>query len=318
MKTGFPQSHRIYLGPLRGVTLRIFRNALCRHFQGVDIAISPFIPTVNSSNVKPSLLRDVDLGLEQSMPVIPQIIGNRPDDVVNMCRNLMAAGHNEINWNLGCPHRPVTRKQRGSGLLPHPDMIKAVLDRVFAVEGLTFSLKVRLGLNDPDELLNIAEALDCYPLSEIIIHPRTGAQMYDGAVDIDRFEQCMPKFSCPLVYNGDIRTADDFKKLQSRFSSIDRWMIGRGLIANPFLAEEIRGITCETPMRQERLSAFLDELLEEYSEELSGPAHILGRMKELWKYLALSVEGGDRLLRDIRRATSVEEYRGIARRLWKG
>jgi tRNA-dihydrouridine synthase B len=179
---------------------------------------------------------------------------------------------------------------------------------------LIVSLLVILLENLP-KLLNIAEALDYYPLSEIIIHPRTGAQMYDGTVDIDRFEQCLPKFSCPVVYNGDIRTADDFKALQSRFSSIDRWMIGRGLIANPFLAEEIRGITSETPMRQERLSAFLDALLEGYSEELSGPAHILGRMKELWKYLALSVEGGDRLLHDIRRATSVEEYRGIVRRL---
>ena len=192
-------------------------------------------------------------------------------------------------------------------------MIKAVLDMVFAVEGLKFSVKVRLGLNDPDELLNIAEALDSYPLSEIIIHPRTGAQMYDGTVDIDRFEQCIPKFSCPVVYNGDIKTADDFVKLQDRFPSIDRWMIGRGLIANPFLAEEIRGIQCETPTRQERLSAFLDELLEEYSEELFGPTPILGRMKELWKYLALSVEGGERLLNDIRRATSVEEYRQIVR-----
>ena len=314
MTSSFRQPCTIYLGPLRGVTLRTFRNAFCRHFQGVDIAISPFIPTVNSTKVKPSLLKDVDLGLQQSMPVIPQIIGNSPDDVVNMCRTLMAAGHNEINWNLGCPHRPVTRKKRGSGLLPHPDMIKAVLDGAFAVEGLKFSVKVRLGLNDPDELLNIAEALDTYPLSEIIIHPRTGTQMYDGTVDLDRFEQCMPIFSCPVVYNGDIKTAEDFRTLQSRFPSIDRWMIGRWLVANPFLAEEIRGITCEAPTRQERLSAFLDELLEEYSEELFGPAHILGRMKELWKYLALSVEGGESLLNDIRRATSVEEYRGIAKR----
>ena len=192
MSSSLPQPYKIYLGPLRGVTLRTFRNAFCRHFQGVDIAISPFIPTVNSAKIKPSLLKDVDLSLDQSMPVIPQIIGNRPDDVVNMCHTLMAAGHNEINWNLGCPHRPVTRKRRGSGLLPHPDMIKAVLDRAFAVDGIRFSLKVRLGLEDPDELFGIAETLNSYPLSEIIIHPRTGTQMYDGTVDIDRFEQCLP------------------------------------------------------------------------------------------------------------------------------
>lgn len=308
-------SVKIYLAPLRGITLLTFRNAFHRHFHGIDLAVTPFIPTVNSEKIKPSLIKDVDLHREQSIPVIPQIIGNRSDDIVKMCLVLHNLGHNEINWNLGCPHKPVTRKMRGAGLLPHPDIIKTVLDRVFKEPEIAFSIKTRLGLKNPDELYGLAYILNDYPLKNIIIHPRTASQMYSGTVDINRFDQCMKALNCPVVFNGDIRNTETFTILQKRFPNIYGWMIGRWIIANPFLAEDIHGGNFSRQNKKDRMAAFLDDLLAEYSSELYGPAHILGRMKELWKYLSLSFTRGSVFLTKIQHSTSVDAYKKIIEQL---
>ena len=44
-----------------------------------------------------------------------------------MAKALHDLGYEEVNWNLGCPHKPVRKKQRGSGLLPHPERVDALL-----------------------------------------------------------------------------------------------------------------------------------------------------------------------------------------------
>jgi tRNA-dihydrouridine synthase len=65
-----------------------------------------------------SHLRDL-IGEENDRTrVVPQILGNDPDDFLLIARDLYALGYRTINLNLGCPHPQVTKKRRGSGMLP--------------------------------------------------------------------------------------------------------------------------------------------------------------------------------------------------------
>jgi tRNA-dihydrouridine synthase len=68
----------------------------------------------------------------------------------------------------------------------------------------------------------------------------TGKQLYKGGVHLDAFQTCIDQSKVKLYYNGDITTVTKFKEMQERFPSIDHWMIGRGLIADPFLPSMIK------------------------------------------------------------------------------
>jgi tRNA-dihydrouridine synthase len=70
------------------------------------------------------------------------------------------------------------------------------------------------------------------------VHARLGKQLYKGGVHLDAFQTCIDQSKVKLYYNGDITTVTKFKEMQ-RFPSIDH-MIGRGLIADPFLPSMIK------------------------------------------------------------------------------
>jgi tRNA-dihydrouridine synthase B len=300
---------RLILAPLRGVTTLTYRTVFATHFGGLDVAMAPFIPTVNAARIKPSLLRDVDPQLNAAaMPVIPQIIGRNPADMARLCNTLFDLGYPVTNWNLGCPWPHVARKHRGSGLLPYPDEIDAILDACLPQLRGQLSVKVRLGYREPTELLAVAPVLNRYPLDEVTVHARTGVQMYTGKPDLDAFAAAASVLTAPLVYNGDITTATGLAELVARFPGIDRWMIGRGICINPLLACQIRGEVVTPEAFCERLRAFHDELRERYAEELYGVAPLLGRLKELWKYMALAFGKSDRFLYELLRVRKIEHY----------
>ena len=118
---------KLYLAPLRGFTDYIYRNTFAEHFDGFDGALAPFIPTITADRFKPSHLKDVLPENNSSIPVVPQIISNLPDDFINLAVRLYDLGYTSVNWNLGCPFPMVAKKFRGSGLLPYPEKIDAFL-----------------------------------------------------------------------------------------------------------------------------------------------------------------------------------------------
>ena len=120
------------------------------------------------------------------------------------------------------------------------DRIESFLEKTMPVLKPKLSIKLRTGLKSSNEALHLIPLFNRFDLDELIIHPRTAVQMYEGDVDLDMFERCLNLSRHGVVYNGDIYSTEDFNVLSGRFRQINSWMIGRGLIANPFLAEEIK------------------------------------------------------------------------------
>ena len=304
--TNAPQTD-LCLAPLRGVTGCAFRTVFCRHFAGLSRAVAPFIPTVRGGRVKPALLRELLPERNAALPVIPQVIGKDAADLTIMLEALRGLGYRRADLNAGCPWPMVARKGRGAGLLVDADNLRRMLDAGCAAMPNGFSIKVRLGLKTSDLLAQRMELFNDYPLCEVAIHPRTAQQMYDGHADLLAFADCLSRCRHPVVYNGDIRTAADGAFLRARHPAITRWMIGRGLIADPFLAERLCGSAA--PRDLNRLRAFLDDLLAVACEESHGEKPVLGRFKELWGYLAPSLCRDGRLLKQIHLCHRIDEYR---------
>lgn len=303
-------SPRLFLAPLQGVTNRVFRNAYCRYFSGFDIAVAPFIPTSNARRIRESRLRDVLPENNRELPVIPQIMSNNPEDFIFMASRLHDIGHKTVNWNLGCPYPMVTRKKRGAGLLPHTDLLDAFLETVVPSIPNRISVKTRLGMVESTEIMKLFPVFNRYPLAEIIVHPRTADQMYAGPVDLDAFAECLNLSRHPVIYNGDIVDTASFDRIAGRFGEVAGWMIGRGAVADPFLPSSIKFRTgaLSSGEKVRTVRAFHDALLAGYTPLLSGPGHLLGRMKEIWSFLAASFENGRSLLKRIRKTRKLDQY----------
>lgn len=298
----------LYMAPLKGITDHLFRTVFTEHFGGFDLAVAPFISSKRDRKIKSKYVKDVLPENNLRLPVIPQILSNTADDFIHLADYLFDLGYDTVNWNLGCPFPTVTKKKRGSGLLPHTDMIRDFLDT--AVPGMhgKLSIKIRLGFYSCDELFALMPILNQYPLADLIIHPRTGVQRYDGAVDLEAFERCVAQTNHRIVYNGDIKTLRDFELLSNRFPGVHRWMIGRWCLSSPFLPLRIQSGRDGITNKIDRIKRFHEALFDAYSNVMSGPSHVLNKMKGLWRYLSLPFEDFSKSMKQIKKTTRPDQY----------
>jgi tRNA-dihydrouridine synthase B len=307
----------IYLAPIQGITDRIYRNVFPVYFKGVDVAIAPFISSVKKMKTADKLIGELYPDKNTGIPTIPQIMSSNPADFAKLANALYDIGCGTVNWNIGCPFPMVVKKGRGAGMLCHPAKIESFLETIMPAIKPKLSIKLRIGLKYPDEALQLIPIFNKFPLEELIIHPRTGVQMYTGEVDLDMFEQCLDLSSHRVVYNGDIDSSERMATLAKRFGSIERWMIGRGLIGNPFLAEQIKFHT-EKPYAEKIkiMRAFHDQLFAEYSQMLSGPSHIINKMKEIWTYMGNFFENGKKIQKKIWKTHHRDNYIDIVNKVF--
>jgi len=311
-KTEVPDSREplpfIYMAPLRGITDALFRMIYCRHFSCIDAAVAPFINPQRKAGLTDKILADVLPEEQTDLPLIPQLLHTDAHDFLSVANRLYDLGYHEINWNLGCPVPMVAKKHRGSGLLPFPDQIIEFLEYVLPRIKVKLSIKMRLGYFDYQESLNLLPRLEHFPLTELIIHARLGTQLYRGSTAPEQFIKCTETTSHRLVYNGDITSVPVFQELNRNFPTVDRWMIGRGLIANPFLPSEIKGIDTPERVKKEQLAAFHEDIFKALKQKLSGPGHLLGRMKQVWIYFIGAFPGQEKRLKLITKASTEQKY----------
>ena len=304
--------------PLQGFTDFRFRNAQNKIFGGIDTFYSPYIRLNGKMIIKPSYERDLLPENNLDLQVIPQVITNDADEFLFVAKYVRELGYKELNWNLGCPYPMVTKSGMGSGLISNPEKINHVLERAHSESDIIVSMKMRLGYETTEEILDVLPILDQYPIKNIASHARIGKQLYKGGVHLDAFQQCIDNTKHKLYYNGDITSVAKFHEMQQRFPSIDHWMIGRGLIADPFLPMMIKNNTQEYPENKiELFNAFHDTLYAIYSESLSGATHILLKMYHLWEYFSATFSNPHKVLKKIKKAQSIRNYEAAVAEIFR-
>jgi tRNA-dihydrouridine synthase B len=306
----------IHSSPLQGFTDFRFRNAFQRFFGGIDKYIAPYIRLDGNSEIKRGNERDLLPANNSSLDLIPQIITKDADEFLFVARHVQKLGYTELNWNLGCPYSMVAKRGMGSGLLNTPGKIDEILTRVTAETEIQISVKMRLGYENPREIFQVLPVLERYRLANITIHPRIGKQLYKGEVDLKTFEECLEHSSHKIFYNGDITSVQSFREIKERFPTINNWMIGRGLIADPFLPSMIKADDIAYPEnRYEIFNSFHDALFSSWEEALSGPKHLLNKMHSFWEYFIQSFPNSPKGLKKIKKAQSLSVYREVVRQI---
>lgn len=297
----------IYLAPLQGFTDYSFRQAFYSLFEAPDVSFSPFIETHKPDH---RAYRDVLPERNTGIRLAPQILGNNAGELQQVILQLNELGYSAINWNLGCPYPMVTKKQMGAGLLPFPQLIDTVLNELYKHHpSLQLSIKMRLGFTSPDDWKALVPVLNRYPLTEVIIRGRTASQMYKGEVNVQAFHDMADMLVHPVCYNGNINSLEDFQFLTQRMPCVSRWMIGRGLIANPLLVHEIKTNQKAThPEVKTAIGRLHEQLLYQNSIRLSGESHLMHKVKPYWEYFAQSLPDDIKGLKRIKKAASFSAY----------
>ena len=304
--------------PLQGFTDFRFRNAQNKYFGGIDTFYSPYIRLNGKLIIKSSYERDLLPENNSTLEVIPQIITNDADEFLFVSKYVQELGYKELNWNLGCPYPMVTKCGMGSGLISDSEKIKKILDKVHSESDILVSMKMRLGYETTTEILDVLPILDTFPLKNIAIHARIGKQLYKGGVNLDAFQKCIDTTKHKLYYNGDITTVSKFQEMQDRFPTIDHFMIGRGLISDPFLPLMIKNNSIEYPInKMDLFQQFHDTLYEGYSQSLSGTTHILLKMHHLWEYFSATFSNPHKVEKNIRKAKSIKNYEATVKEVFK-
>ena len=304
--------------PLQGFTDFRFRNAFHKHFGGIDTFYSPYIKLNGKLVVKGSYERDILPENNSTLEVIPQIITNDAEEFLFVAKYVQQFGYKDLNWNLGCPYPMVAKCGMGSGLIKNTDQIEHILKRVHNETDIIVSMKMRMGYENASEILDVFPILEQYPIKNIAIHARIGKQLYKGGVDLDSFQKCLDTSKQKLYYNGDITSVAKFKELQERFPSIDHFMIGRGLIADPFLPSMIKNNTTEYPKnRLEIFEAFHDEIYREYDAYLQGPTPIRMKMLGFWEYFSESFSNPQKTFKKIKKAGNSKNYEAAVKEIFK-
>ena len=325
------------LGPFQGITDAPFRNVFKRHFGGIDKFYTPFFTGIHKEEHAKNLQgEEIDPRYNNVETLTPQILSTDAEEILRFAKQCQQLGYKEINLNMGCPFPRVANKKRGSGLLPYPDKVEDMLDRVFDEINMKFSVKCRLGYFNPEEIDAIIPVFNKYPLSELTIHPRIGKQLYKGEADVERFKALMPSIKAPLVYNGDIVSVESFNRISNAVQPVNQFMLGRGILANPFLAEQIKNNiadACNASLqgqpvathnvcppnhdKTERLHNYLLDLYEDRLYHAGGSPKVLGRMKELWSYLMNSFEEPQVVWRKIKKLNALKEYEDAVEAIFK-
>ena len=305
----------IEMAPMEGITTATFRRVYMKWFTGIDRVYTPFLVANQTHRFKTREKREIE---HCSPALIPQILTDRAEHFIWAAALLKKAGYTEINLNAGCPSATVTTKRKGAGMLRDLSSLRSFFDEVFsagkAQDLPEISVKTRVGVSSYDEASDIADLYAAYPLSCVIVHPRISDDLYEHTPNREAFGAFYDRIPHErLIYNGDLKTVADTEAILAAFPGIRGVMIGRGLLADPFLPRRTKS---HDPRKDAGFSAddrstmlgFLGELYDAYESDLSEGTALL-KMKDLWNFIAPSFPGKDRQLKAIRKSRSGMEYK---------
>ena len=274
----------IHFAPLQGHTDDVYRRLHHAIVGGIERYYTPFV-RVEAGGIRSKDRRDIEPKNNKGIPITPQLIFSNRNELEYLTNEMETLGYQSIDLNMGCPFPLQARHGRGSGLLVHTDIIAEVAEFIQTRPQLTFSVKMRLGWESPQEWIPALDILNDCPLSHITIHPRLGMQQYKGTIDNEAFECFYEACRHPIIYNGDLTTLDQLHEIEERYPRLAALMIGRGLLARPSLATEyIEGREWSHEEHIHILRTLHSKLMEQYGNIVKGESQLHSKMRSYWEY----------------------------------
>ena len=303
----------IHFAPLQGYTDDVYRRIHNELMGGIQTYYTPFL-RMEGGGVRSKDMRDIRPEFNEGVPVVPQIIVKSMKEFDFLTGIVEEKGYTRVDINMGCPFPLQAKHGRGSGLLAHVDIIEEMAKAIAAKSQLKFSVKMRLGWENANEWRPVLDILNSTPLEQITLHPRIGTQQYKGSVSMEAFEEFYKLCKHPLIYNGDVTSVDDIRKLEEMYPKLAGVMIGRGLLARPSLAlEYASGVELSWEKRRSLLLDFHDRMKAHYETTANSETQVHSRLRLFWEYM--EEELGRKAYKKIMKAGNLKNYLSSVREI---
>jgi nifR3 family TIM-barrel protein len=244
--------------PMAGYSDLAFRMSV-RPLGGIGIAYTEMLSPASLLQGKGQRRKVLLATCPEDLPLGYQIYGAHASTLRDAAVVLEQLGVKLIDINMGCPQRKISGNGAGAGLLRDPEEAVRIAASVVQAVRIPVTVKLRLGW-DIDRLVahEMVPGLEDAGVAAVTIHGRTRGQGYTGKADLDEIRKVVQAAKrIPVIGNGDV-TSPEAARRMFEVTGCAAIMIGRGLLANPWLIRDIwqdlRGLPAlPPPDRAERL-----------------------------------------------------------------
>ena len=241
-----PNRPVLALAPMEGVSDAHVRELLSG-LGSMDACVTEFIRVTDRPASRSVLARwcpELMTGGRTSSGtvVIVQLLGSDSEAVAESARQACAMGALAIDLNFGCPARRVNGRDGGASILRCPSRLTDIVSatRKAIPMHIPVSAKIRLGYENPDDVVALARAAETGGAAWVTVHGRTKVQMYGGYADWERIRRARESVGIPVVANGDVVDPPSLARCLEVTGS-RAVMIGRGAFQTPNLFRWLRG-----------------------------------------------------------------------------
>jgi tRNA-dihydrouridine synthase B len=171
---------------------------------------------------------------EPERPVVFQIYGDEPDEILKAALHIQELSPDIIDINMGCPSKTVANRGAGVGLMRTPLKVARIFRNLSAALKVPVTAKIRLGWEGQRNYALIARIVEENGAAAIAVHGRTKEQGYRGQADWDAIAEVKAAVKIPVIGNGDVKTPADIDRMK-QYTGCQAVMIGRAAVGNPWI-----------------------------------------------------------------------------------
>ncbi|MFQ3200379.1 MAG: tRNA-dihydrouridine synthase C [Zhongshania sp.] len=299
---------QLHLAPMEGVVNARMR-ALLTAIGGIDRCITEFVRITDQllpARVFHRLCPELEHGCKtpSGTPVYIQLLGGEPGPMGENAARAASLGALGIDTNFGCPAKCVNRHRGGSVLLDEPELLYQIIKsmRSAVPDYVPVTAKIRLGFNDDSKLIDVVNAISEAGADGLTIHARTKADGYKPPAHWHQLAKVHQFTTIPIIANGEVWSPTDYQSCRQQSACSDV-MLGRGLLARPDLALEIKSISLGGEYHRQQWPHFLILVEALFNDSVANcaPRHVGGPIKQWLGYLRREYPEAQQLFENIKR-----------------